>query len=428
MVLLDAPPALGVLESLEALPVDEMTASALGAVLQSVGSVRGRVDAFEARALAAFDRLGGAKAEGATDTGAWLADRTKTSARDAKRSVQRAAAVDALPALGSLLAAGSVSAAHVDAIGSIVPEKLLSSASPLVEVAKSSTPEQLRQKAHKFVADADGDGGASRSEKMRAKQSLVFFDADSGMGALHGEWAPEHTASIEKAVDLVADELWRAEHPKRNPQRWDATTLKYRRADALYQLAQRVLARSPLVTSADPVDEVDEDVELTTAIKSSARAPKPLALLLVDYQTARAELALKGVCELGDGTPVSPDTMRRLLCDAAIIPTVLGSRGEVLDQGRKIYLPTMAQRRAVFIRDRHCMFPGCKRPAKWSDVHHIVWWETGGRTDYDNLLLLCGTHHHLVHEGGWRLTGTAYDFTIHRPDGELWAHIARGPP
>ena len=61
------------------------------------------------------------------------------------------------------------------------------------------------------------------------------------------------------------------------------------------------------------------------------------------------------------------------------------------------------------------MFPGCNRPAKWSDVHHIVWWETGGRTDCDNLLLLCGTHHHLVHEGGWRLTGNAYDFTIHVP-------------
>jgi hypothetical protein len=57
-----------------------------------------------------------------------------------------------------------------------------------------------------------------------------------------------------------------------------------------------------------------------------------------------------------------------------------------------------------------------------------VWWETGGRTDYDNLLLLCGRHHHLVHEGGWRLAGSAMDFSIYRPDGELWAHVIRGPP
>jgi hypothetical protein len=107
---------------------------------------------------------------------------------------------------------------------------------------------------------------------------------------------------------------------------------------------------------------------------------------------------------------------------------VLDDRGQVLNQGRKIYLPTMAQRTAVFLRDRHCQFPGCNRPAKWSDVHHIVWWETGGRTDYDNLLLLCGRHHHLVHEGGWRLAGSAMDFSIYRPDGELWAHVIRGPP
>ena len=107
---------------------------------------------------------------------------------------------------------------------------------------------------------------------------------------------------------------------------------------------------------------------------------------------------------------------------------VRSSRGEVLNQGRKIDLPTMAQRRAVFIRDRHCMFPGGKRPAKWSDVHHVVWWETGGRTDYNNLLLLCGTHHHLVHEAGWRLRGNAYDFTVYRPDGELFDRVTRGPP
>jgi hypothetical protein len=151
-------------------------------------------------------------------------------------------------------------------------------------------------------------------------------------------------------------------------------------------------------------------------------------MLLIDFETALGRLAAKGVCELADGTPIAPDTLRRLLCDAAIIPAVLGSSGEVLNQGRTIYRPTMAQRRAVLLRDRHCRFPGCRRPAKWSDIHHIVWWETGGRTDYSNLLLLCGRHHHMVHENGWRLTGTANDFTVHRPNGELFERVTRGPP
>jgi hypothetical protein len=149
--------------------------------------------------------------------------------------------------------------------------------------------------------------------------------------------------------------------------------------------------------------------------------------LVIDYHTMLGDLRAKGICELFDGTPISPDTVRRLACDAAIIPMVLGSRGEVLNQGRRIYLPTMAQRHAVSIRDRHCAFPGCRRPAKWTEVHHIIPFPTGP-TDLDNLLLLCDKHHHLVHEGHWKLMGTAFDSVVHRPDGSLFDHVTRGPP
>ena len=107
---------------------------------------------------------------------------------------------------------------------------------------------------------------------------------------------------------------------------------------------------------------------------------------------------------------------------------VLGSRGEVLDQGRRSYEPTVAQRHAVWVRDRHCAFPGCRRPAKWTQVHHFVAFIPNGLTNMDNLLLLCDRHHHLVHEGGWRLAGTAMDFNVHRPDGTLFEHTTRGPP
>ena len=431
---MDAPPdlgaRLGVLESLEALALDELSAPELGSALKRSARVRGRLDAFDARALAAFERLGGAKADGATDTKAWLNDKTRTSAADAKKRVRRAKTVAALPQLGEALADGAISAGHVDAIGAIVPDKLLPKAGALVDDAKSSTPEELRKSALDFVAKADGDDGASRSERLRAQQRAKFFGRDTGMAALFAEWAPEDQATVESAVDFVADDLWRKEHPNRNPQKWGATTVEFRRAEALLEIARRVLAAKPLVgaaaTAERPQGEVTDE-ELTEAARASARASRPLFFVLIDYLTASNQLTLKPVCELADGTPISPDTARRLLCDAGIIPMVLGSRGEVLDQGRKIYLPTMAQRRAVFIRDRHCMFPGCKRPAKWSDVHHIVWWETGGRTDYANLLLLCGTHHHMVHEGGWRLTGNAYDFTIHRPNGDYFDRVTRGP-
>ena len=470
---MDAPPALGVLEALEALPFDDLSVGQAGAVVRAVAVVHGRADAVQAKALAVFSRGNGAQVEGATDTTAWLANATKTSGRDAKRAVKRSRVLDALPALAEALAAGEISSAHVDEIAGIVPTPLLPKAGRLVTEAKVSTPEELARKAQQLVIDHDGDGGAGRASRLEAAQRVRFFDLDSGMRAMFGEWAPEVTARIERAVDLVADQLWRAEHPTRNPTRLEETSLKSRRAQAVTEIARRVLAGTDAADSADTDTETEGEAADSAAAPAGARThdasavaaddgrgevadepatapvkapitskratPKTakqgpsLALaVLIDYQTLTGQLAANGICELFDGTPISPDQVRRLACDAAIIPMVLGSRGEVLDQGRRIYLPTVAQRHAVAVRDRHCRFPGCRRPAKWTDVHHIVAFKPGsaigGKTDLDNLLLLCDQHHHMVHEGQWRLNGTAFDFDVYRPDGTLFDHITRGPP
>src|SRR6476659_4471 len=143
-MLMDAPPpglvGVGVLEALEALPFDDMSASEAGLKLRTLGPVRGRVDWVEARLLAVFSRGNGAQAEGATDTTAWLANVTKRSGRDAKRAVKRAGVLRALPELSAALADGDVSSSHVDALAGIVPTPLLPKAAVLVAAARSSTP------------------------------------------------------------------------------------------------------------------------------------------------------------------------------------------------------------------------------------------------------------------------------------------------
>lgn len=72
------------------------------------------------------------------------------------------------------------------------------------------------------------------------------------------------------------------------------------------------------------------------------------------------------------------------------------------------------------MRDDGCVFPGCDRPADWCDAHHINFWAFGGRTDIDELALLCRQHHTLVHEGRWRIVLTSpgrFHFTT--PHGEI---------
>ncbi len=99
---------------------------------------------------------------------------------------------------------------------------------------------------------------------------------------------------------------------------------------------------------------------------------------------------------LDDDTEISPGELRRLCCDALLLPIVLGTDSEVLDLGREHRLVTPALRRAVIKRDGHCAFPGCRVPSSACEAHHIIPWWRGGTTDLGNLVLLCPHHHGLV--------------------------------
>ena len=62
------------------------------------------------------------------------------------------------------------------------------------------------------------------------------------------------------------------------------------------------------------------------------------------------------------------------------------------------------------------MFPGCGR-TRWVHAHHLVHWADGGPTDADNLALLCGFHHRVVHQPGWEVEGRPGRLRFIRPDG-----------
>jgi hypothetical protein len=107
--------------------------------------------------------------------------------------------------------------------------------------------------------------------------------------------------------------------------------------------------------------------------------------------------------ELEWGGPIAAETVRRLGRDAAIARVLFDTESAVLDVGRARRVPAAATRRALQARDRGCVWPGCDRPASWSQAHHLRHWAQGGSTDLDNLVTICRAHHWKVHEGGWRL-------------------------
>ncbi|MCX6497637.1 MAG: DUF222 domain-containing protein, partial [Arthrobacter sp.] len=105
--------------------------------------------------------------------------------------------------------------------------------------------------------------------------------------------------------------------------------------------------------------------------------------------------------------PVTAATIRKIACDADIIPVLLGSQGRILDIGRtaRIFPPHI--RKAITARDQGCAFPGCTVPAPWCEAHHIDYWSRAGSTSTDNGVLLCSHHHHLIHKEHWTIQSRA---------------------
>ncbi len=108
-----------------------------------------------------------------------------------------------------------------------------------------------------------------------------------------------------------------------------------------------------------------------------------------------------GTATLDTGTELSYPQLRRLACEAGIIPAVLDSAGQPLDLGREQRLYTKPQRIAMSLRDKKCRAEGCDRPAAWTVAHHLTEWCKGGRTDIADGAMICEYHHHLIHSTTW---------------------------
>ena len=112
----------------------------------------------------------------------------------------------------------------------------------------------------------------------------------------------------------------------------------------------------------------------------------------------------EAVCHIEGVGSIEPATAQKHACDAPLLGAVVDSHGDVLAMGRTRRLVTKTQRRALMIRDGMCRYPGCHQ-TRHLKAHHVIPWILGGRTDLDNLILLCQWHHTVVHEGGVTIAG-----------------------
>jgi hypothetical protein len=324
--------------------------------------------------------------------------RDRRPGRESDQDRARAKVCSLLPMFEAALAAGRIDAAHVDAIASAwgdldgtERDELSRHGPSLLDHALSETPERFRRRARDLARRIAHDHGVAVAERQRTRRQLRrWTDRRTGMGHLHLELDPENTARVWAALD----------------ERLAAIT------------AREDTAGIPLNRL-----EVDALVELVAA--SSAIHPRaPELVVLVDLDTITTGVfGPHSICETSDGAALTPAAVRRLACDAGILPVVLGGDGIPLDVGRTRRLATREQRRALATMYATCAMPACDVRFERCRIHHLDPWLPTGPTDLDNLIPVCGRHHHQIHDGGWTLTMTPDRvITLRDPGGTIVHH------
>jgi hypothetical protein len=217
-----------------------------------------------------------------------------------------------------------------------------------------------------------------REQRAYRRRELRMVDLGDGLTRLSGQLDTESAAVLRSALNPLA-----APNPDVDGTA-DPRTAAQRMADALVELARRTCHSGGL---------------------PAGHGVRPHVSVIIGLDSLRTAAADCGVPpgELGCGGPISTDAVRRIGCDAGITRIITDPASVPLDVGREHRTVSTGQWAALTARDRGCAFPGCTRPADWCDAHHIIHWVDGGATDVDNLVLLCGHHHRVIHHNGWQV-------------------------
>ncbi len=263
----------------------------------------------------------------------------------------------------------------------------------LLEQAGLLTATELAKTARHLAGVVDPDRAERDAEQDLDRQDrsahlgrfLAITEDGAGGVRLKGRGTLEDAATL-KAALLPLTAPTPAMDPETCQEGVDPRDHGARLWDALVQVAEHALATDLVPDS----HGARPRVTVTTSLEVLRGQ--------IDWATLGSAASLTE-----DGLDLTPATIRRLACDADIIPVALGGRGEVLDVGRTHRLVTQPLWRALVCRDQHCAFPGCTRPPVMCHAHHIVHWAHGGTTKLANLVLLCGHHHRTIHHTPWQV-------------------------
>jgi Domain of unknown function (DUF222)/HNH endonuclease len=319
-----------------------------------------------------IEKREGWRAEGATSLEAWMVERCGISRASARSYAHVGEELDDRPHLTAGLSSGDLT---FDKVAAIVDVATPANDRELADLALECTVRQLQE-----VARAERGAPNSRAETDHESRSVRCNDDCHTVTA---QLPPESYAQVKARLETGALAL-----PSDGETRWD----------------QRLC---------------DVYLEIFGSDGKTAQGASPYVVVVHAPLETLADESSELAGELERGGLISSDTVRRLACDATVIVALDDDLGHTMYEGRARRFPTGSQRREVMRRDRHCRFPGCAN-VTFTNVHHIKPWGSGGRTDLENLVLMCQHHHYRLHSSGWSMTGNANEeLTLVAPTGRV---------
>ena len=365
--------------------------------IEQVRQVQRRVDALAAVLIGEADAAGSAMRARHTHLQDWLARSGQETPRQATAALWAARELERRPQVRDAAANGQISLGQAKAINVALdglPANLdraqQESAEALMLAAADHTPpDTLRGMSARILAhvaphDPETPEGraerlAQRDARASARRCLRFGAECDGSIDVTGSIPVVEARRLQHLVQTIADRNYRAAKDTRDRQAL-AQTPQQRLADALVALVTASEERSAGRRPGSDGDSIPRGATRISVVMS------------VDDLLERA--SARGL--LSDGTGVSPAELRRLACDAELIPVVLGTESTILDVGYAHRLAPWPLRHAVGLRDGMCAFPGCSAQLEHCDIHHITPWQQHGPTNLSNLVALCRSHHGLV--------------------------------
>jgi hypothetical protein len=389
------------LEELQAEDLDQVDSIQLEEDLVELERAGRMLQAEHLRRLAEVDRRGAYRRDGYLSISGWVAGRLRIGSQAATGEVRMARALRDMPLTREALGAGDVSGQATRLLvraKEAHPTEFVDDEAVLLEGARKLRVRDLFRALEHWRQAVDPVGAAEEDELRFQRRFLHVSPTLYGMVRVDGELDPETGQCVMTAIRSVQ------EADLRNSPQPDSRSGGQQRADALGEVCRQWIGSGdrPKVSGERPHMSVVVNVE---ALSESA--------------ATRSEYA--------GAQPISPDAARRLACDAAISRVLTSGRSEPIDIGRRTPVVPPVTRRALVIRDGHCVFPGCRRPEEWCDAHHVHHWADGGPTALSNLILLCRAHHRSMHQpGGFGVKMDAGKPVFFRPDGTRLEE--RAPP